>query len=120
MRSRETGNARMLLVILLFQFVSLLWEVTLELIGNKWADIKQVSPICVLGKPQISVRHLPFSVNAILSPSVVSILFIGLVSAIAALDGKQYNELRSKLHSLSYKVNPKPTVSGFKVFVRVC
>ncbi|XP_068679786.1 uncharacterized protein [Montipora foliosa] len=41
----------------------------------------------------------------------------GLVSAIAALDGKQYNELRSKLHSLSHKVNPKPTVSGFKTLI---
>ncbi|XP_074609432.1 uncharacterized protein LOC141863667 isoform X2 [Acropora palmata] len=38
----------------------------------------------------------------------------GLVSAMAALDGKQYNNLRSKIHSLSNKVNPRLTVSGFK------
>ena len=45
----------------------------------------------------------------------VPILLVGLVSAMAALDGKQYNNLRSKIHSLSNKVNPRLTVSGFKV-----
>lgn len=43
------------------------------------------------------------------------ILFTGLVSAIATLDGKQYNYLRSKLHILVNKVNTRTTISGFKV-----
>ncbi|XP_074609434.1 uncharacterized protein LOC141863667 isoform X3 [Acropora palmata] len=48
-----------------------------------------------------------------LHPSLLWLL-PGLVSAMAALDGKQYNNLRSKIHSLSNKVNPRLTVSGFK------
>ena len=46
-------------------------------------------------------------------------LLTGLVSAVAALDGKQYNSLRSKLHSLINKVSTRMTVSGFKVDVFV-
>ena len=37
------------------------------------------------------------------------------MSAIATLDGKQYNYLRSKLHILVNKVNTRLTISGFKV-----
>ena len=37
------------------------------------------------------------------------------MSAIATLDGKQYNYLRSKLHILVNKVNTRTTISGFKV-----
>ena len=39
----------------------------------------------------------------------------GLISAIAALDGKQYNNLRAKLHSLANKVSTRTTAAGFSV-----
>ncbi|KAM7441542.1 hypothetical protein ABFA07_009426 [Porites harrisoni] len=61
------------------------------------------------------------SVQSIDSQSFVShipgIEAYGLVSAIATLDGKQYNYLRSKLHILVNKVNTRLTISGFKTIV---
>ncbi|CAH3176550.1 unnamed protein product, partial [Porites evermanni] len=61
------------------------------------------------------------SVQSIDSQSFVShipgIEAYGLVSAIATLDGKQYNYLRSKLHILVNKVNTRTTISGFKTLI---
>lgn len=39
----------------------------------------------------------------------------GSVSAIAALDGRHYNTLRSRLHSVANKVSTRITVAGFSV-----
>lgn len=50
--------------------------------------------------------------------NVAVVDFTGLPSAIAALDGKHYNSLRARLHSLANKVNTRPTVAGFSVSLR--
>ena len=49
---------------------------------------------------------------------ILSMSLTGLVSAIVALDGKQYNSMRSKLHNLANNVNTRMTVTGFKVCLR--
>lgn len=41
----------------------------------------------------------------------------GTVSAVAALDGRHYNTLRSTLHSLANKVSARMTVAGFSTVV---
>ncbi|XP_022801392.1 uncharacterized protein LOC111339076 [Stylophora pistillata] len=41
----------------------------------------------------------------------------GTVSAVAALDGRHYNTLRSTLHSLANKVSTRMTVAGFSTVV---
>lgn len=78
----------------------------MELFGEKRA--KLLSKL-IPGSVQLNLGGFLFY-----SPGVEA---YGLVSAMAALDGKQYNNLRSKIHSLSNKVNQRLTFSGFKAFV---
>ncbi|XP_067032145.1 uncharacterized protein [Acropora muricata] len=78
----------------------------MELFGEKRA--KLLSKL-IPGSVQLNLGGFLFY-----SPGVEA---YGLVSAMATLDGKQYNNLRSKIHSLSNKVNQRLTVSGFKALV---
>lgn len=78
----------------------------MELFGEKPAKLlsKIVSPV-QLTDPENFVCHIP------------GIEAYGLPSAIAVLDGKHYNNLRARLHSLANKVNTRITVAGFSTVV---
>ncbi|KAJ7387208.1 hypothetical protein OS493_004178 [Desmophyllum pertusum] len=79
----------------------------MELFGEKHAKLlsKLVSGSVQLIDAENFVCHVP------------GIEAYGLVSAVAALDGKQYNYLRGRLHSLANKVNTRMTVAGFSTTV---
>ncbi|KAL9981805.1 hypothetical protein ACROYT_G010558 [Oculina patagonica] len=79
----------------------------MELFGEKQAKLlsKLVSGSVQLIDAENFVCHVP------------GIEAYGLVSAIAALDGKHYNNLRAKLHSLANKVNTRMTVAGLSTVV---
>ena len=47
--------------------------------------------------------------------NIAVVAYPGLPSAIAVLDGKHYNNLRARLHSLANRVNTRVTVAGLSV-----